>query len=93
MSVEPARSAAASVPRIWPSVSEKSPRSTRDEGDERGDDEDRRRADPEDPAEPDPRHAFAAAFVLLATAFFTMKRSMCSRASSSRICFGGDFMR
>jgi hypothetical protein len=27
------------------------------------------------------------------TAFFTMKRSICSCASSSRICFGGDFMR
>ena len=63
-----------------------------DESDERGGDEDRRRADPEDPAEPDPRHAFAAAF-FVATAFLTMNRSMSSRASSSRICLGGDFMR
>ena len=44
---------------------------------------------------PDPdlrSQAFAAAFAFL-TAFFTMNRSLCSCASSSRICFGGDFMR
>ena len=63
------------------------------DGDQRGGDEYRRRADPEDPAEPELGHAFAAAFLGFATAFFTMKRSICSRASSSRICSGGDFMR
>ncbi len=63
--------------------------------DERGDDEDRRRADSEDPPQAEPRHAFASAFaaLLVVFAFLTMKRSTCSRASSSRICDGGDFMR
>jgi hypothetical protein len=34
-----------------------------------------------------------AAVVFFVSAFLTMNRSMSSRASSSRICFGGDFMR
>ena len=37
-------------------------------------------------------YAFAAVFCFV-SAFLTMKRSICSCASSSRICFGGDFMR
>ena len=45
-----------------------------------------------DTADAETGHAFVATS-FFATAFFTMKRSMSSRASSSRICFGGDFMR
>ncbi len=65
----------------------------RDDGHQGGGDEKRRRPQPERPGEPAAGHALAAAFVFFGTALRTMKRSMSSRASSSRICFGGDFMR
>ena len=68
------------------------PAEQRDDGDQGGRDEQRGRPQPEDPEDPGSGHAFAAALCFF-TAFFTMKRSICSRASSSRICFGGDFMR
>jgi len=64
------------------------------EHDKSGCGDDRRRSHPEGPPEAESRHAFAGAFfVVFTTAFVLMKRSMRSCASSSRICFGGDFMR
>ena len=67
----------------------------RDEGDQGGGDEDRRRPEPEDARDAPARHAAVAAFDLFSAlkAFFVMNRSVCSCASSSTICTGGDFIR
>ena len=65
----------------------------RGDADQGGEHDGARRPDPEESRIADSGdHALAAAFCFF-TAFFTMKRSICSCASSSRICFGGDFIR
>ena len=63
------------------------------ESDEGSDDENRRRPSPEDPAQPESAHDFAAAFLSCLRVFCAMNCSTNSRDSSSRICFGGDFIR
>jgi len=66
----------------------------RGESDQGGGHEERRRPDPEEPAQPGSAHqlVFVPAFAGL-RAFCLMKRSIASCASSSWICFGGDFIR
>src|SRR5205807_7909071 len=75
-------------PRLGPSEASTH---DRDDRDERGDREENRRPQPEEAA----NAHFAAALLFAAAlrAFLRMNSSVNSYASSSTICFGGDFMR